>query len=433
MQTKTLIPPALMVSREGTELFDLIADQVETLIRTHRPDRLNGVENADVFSLGLTFSFPVYQSAINSGILLRWTKGFDIPSVIGQDVCELLQQQIDMRNLPVKVTALVNDAAGAIMSRAYSLPAGQPRTSIGIIFGTGTSGVYLEKVSNIKKALDGHFDDSTREMLVSIEWGSFDNDLSVLPNTEYDVEVDQASINPGDQMFEKRVSGMFLGELLRTVLARLQNDPAVRLFGGSDSSMSDVSQDMIPLHTRWEVDSSILSVAKLDDTGDLGMLRQKIVDSLGISSLLTDVNDARVVKIIAHAIGKRAARLGGMALGAVVVKTEQLANVKSIMDNACYLRMDRDAQLQQGEIASQVPEGDIAQRPVEVTQSDERCLVDVAVDGSVIEFYPRFEVYMREALKAVEGIGAEGEKRIRMGLAKDGSSVGAAIIALGAA
>ncbi|KAI4205134.1 MAG: hypothetical protein LQ348_001196 [Seirophora lacunosa] len=432
-QTKTLIPPALMVSREGTELFDLIAEQVETLIRTHRPDRLNGVENADVFSLGLTFSFPVYQSAINSGILLRWTKGFDIPGVIGQDVCELLQQQIDMRNLPVKVTALVNDAAGAIMSRAYSLPAGQPRTSIGIIFGTGTNGVYLEKVSNIKKALGGHFNDSTREMLVSIEWGSFDNDLSVLPNTEYDVEVDQASINPGDQMFEKRVSGMFLGEILRTVLARLQYDPAVRLFGGSGSSMSSESQDVIPLYRCWAVDSSILSIAELDNTEDLRMLRQKIVDSLGLSSLLVGVDDAQVVKAIAHAIGKRAARLGGMALGAVVVKTEQLANVKSFMENARYPRTDRDAQLQQGEVASQVTEGDIAQRPVEVTRSDERCLVDVAVDGSVIEFYPRFEVYMREALRAVEEIGAEGEKRIRMGLAKDGSSVGAAIIALGAA
>lgn len=57
-------------------------------------------------------------------------------------------------------------------------------------------------------------------------------------------------------------------------------------------------------------------------------------------------------------------------------------------------------------------------------------IVDIGVDGSLIEFYPGFEAYMREALRAVKGIGAVGEKRIRIGIAKDGSSVGAAIIAL---
>jgi len=48
----------------------------------------------------------------------------------------------------------------------------------------------------------------------------------------------------------------------------------------------------------------------------------------------------------------------------------------------------------------------------------------------VVEFYPGFETYMRESIRSVRGIGATGEKRIRIGIAKDGSSVGAAIIAL---
>ncbi|KAI4286617.1 MAG: hypothetical protein L6R35_004131 [Caloplaca aegaea] len=419
-----------MVSHEATELFSFIAGQIEMLIRTHRPSSLDGLGNADVFNLGLTFSFPVYQNAINSGILLRWTKGFDIPSVIGQDVCQLLQHQIDLRNLPVKVTALVNDAAGTIMSRAYSLPADQTRTSIGTIFGTGTNGVYLEKLSKISKPLPGRTDDSTGEMFVSIEWGSFDNDLSVLPNTEYDVEVNQASINPGDQMFEKRVSGMFLGELLRTVLAKLHHDPAIRLFDGCNSDVSCESEDAIPLHKRWAVDSSILSVAELDDTEDLQILQQKIVDSLGISPFLLGTADAHVVKVIAHAIGKRAARLGGMALGAVIVKTEQLSTLESFGRSEGYPEMDGQAQLNHADVASQISEENTARHPVQSLPSDESCLVDIGVDGSVIEFYPRFEVYMREVLRAVEGIGPHGEKRIRIGLAKNGSSVGAAIIAL---
>lgn len=57
-------------------------------------------------------------------------------------------------------------------------------------------------------------------------------------------------------------------------------------------------------------------------------------------------------------------------------------------------------------------------------------MVDIGVDGSVIEHYPGFESRMRGVLRSIDGIGVEGERRIRIGIAKDGSSVGAAIIAL---
>lgn len=40
----------------------------------------------------------------------------------------------------------------------------------------------------------------------------------------------------------------------------------------------------------------------------------------------------------------------------------------------------------------------------------------------VAEFLPGFEGRVREALKIV--LGVEGEKRVRIGLAKDGSGVG---------
>ena len=416
VHSKVLIPQGVMLAHEPAELFGFIADQIEMLLKTHCPDQWSVSEHMSILSLGLTLSFPVYQNAVNTGILLRWAKGFDIPSVVGQDVCESLQRQITLRGLPVKVTALVNDATGTIMARAYSLPLGDTRTSIGAIFGTGTNAVYLENLSNIRKPLDGQFDGSSGNMFVNIEWGSFDNELSVLPNTEYDIEINKFSLNPGDQMFEKRVSGMFLGELLRTILAKLQHDPVVRLFNGLDANLGGKPGDQIPLFTRWTVDSSILSVAELDETDDLAMLRQKISEVLGVASPLTRIEDAQIVEIIAHAIGKRAARLGGMALGAVVVKTEQLGSVGSLRPDEGSLGPSGQGSTTKGHLFNQQP-----------------CVVDVGVDGSVIEFYPRFEAHMREALRAVDSIGTAGERLIRISLAKDGSSIGAAISALVAA
>jgi len=60
-------------------------------------------------------------------------------------------------------------------------------------------------------------------------------------------------------------------------------------------------------------------------------------------------------------------------------------------------------------------------------------VVDIGVVGSLVEFYPNFQATMREALRVLPEIGVAGERRIRIGIARDGSGVGAALIALVAA
>lgn len=150
-------------------------------------------------------------------------------------------------------------------------------------------------------------------------------------------------------------------------------------------------------------------MAEADDSNELNLLRSKIHESLGIP--ITDLShaDVQAVKTVAHAIGKRAARLAGMAIGAVVLQSGRLEHI-----DPAVLPLDA-----RGNVITEV--------------TDEAKIIDVGVDGSVIELYPRFEQYLREALKVIEGIGPSGEKRIRIGLAKDGSSIGTAIVALLAA
>jgi hexokinase len=57
-------------------------------------------------------------------------------------------------------------------------------------------------------------------------------------------------------------------------------------------------------------------------------------------------------------------------------------------------------------------------------------IVDIGVDGSLVEYYPGFEEMIREAFREIDGIGEEAEKKISIGIARDGSGVGAALIAL---
>lgn len=447
MQSKLAVTPQLMVSQDPSELFTFVANQIKSFLVLYHKDYVEPpgeTRTQQPLNLGFTFSFPAYQASIRSGILLRWTKGFDIPAVVGQDVCRLLQQEIDRLHLPVRVAALVNDAAGTIMSRAYTLPLSQTRTSIGAIFGTGTNCVYLEKLANISKYLDGDYDQTTDEMFISIEWGSFNNSLSVLPNTPYDEGLNNASVNPGNQMFEKRVSGMFLGELLRLVLLQMHDDPQINLFGResltTDEAIVAALDSSSPLRTRWSVDSSILSTAEADGSDDLTSLKKDIEVRLGVPARMITTEDARAVKTVSCAIGTRAARLAGMAIGSVVLQSSggvQPPTEPSIKDTVVSIEaptrkkgkgepepLERDTSTVPGVACPTSPQS--AQFEAHL----EKDVIDIGVDGGIIEHYPNFEVYMREAMRSIDGIGAEGEKNIRIGITKDGSSVGAAIIAL---
>lgn len=410
-QNKVKIPPEIMTAKTAEELFAFLAKQVEAFLKEHHTEHYEGhirrIDTAstekgyreeEIFNLGFTFSFPVHQIGINKGLLMRWTKGFDVKDAIGKDVCGLLQKEIDKLKLPVRVAALVNDTVGTLMARSYTSP-GKTSTLLGAIFGTGTNGAYVEKLSRVKKLInkkenEGAYDQSTGEMIVNTEWGSFDNALKVLPNTPYDEGLDRDSVNPGIQMFEKRVSGMFLGEILRRAIVKVLEDENVPLFKDENSSLNELhSTTQISkgssLFKIWGLDTSFLSIAHGDSSPGLRITRQAMDHDLGIYA--ASVEDAEAVKIMAAAVGRRAARLSAVAIGAIIIRSGRLETT---------------------------------------TGNDELDVVDIGVDGSLVEFYPGFEDYIREALREIPEIGGKGEKRIRIGIAKDGSGVGAALIAL---
>ena len=130
---------------EASALFDYIAQSVEHFLSTHLFD-LKAAPPTEALFLGFTFSFPVKQTALDSGTLITWTKGFEARNAKGKDVVQLLQTALDKRQLPVKCSALVNDTVGTMLSRAYQ----SGGAVLGAIFGTGTNAAYLEKYSNVK-------------------------------------------------------------------------------------------------------------------------------------------------------------------------------------------------------------------------------------------------------------------------------------------
>ncbi|MGQ4828654.1 hypothetical protein, partial [Enterococcus faecalis] len=71
----------------GRFLFDFIAEHVVSFAIKHH---LAGVRIA----LGFTFSFPLQQHGLAEGTLVRWTKAFCCPGVVGNDVVRMLKASL---------------------------------------------------------------------------------------------------------------------------------------------------------------------------------------------------------------------------------------------------------------------------------------------------------------------------------------------------
>ncbi|KAH7093646.1 hypothetical protein FB567DRAFT_624875 [Paraphoma chrysanthemicola] len=377
-QEKAVIPVHLMTSIEPMELFRWVAALIHQFLMKHHPDSatLGQPSISPAFDLGFTFSHAVQQTSIKSGTLIRWSKGFDIRGVVGQDICALLQSALTEFRLPVRVTALTNDTIGTLLARAYIAP-DTATTIMGAVFGTGTNGAYIEQAANITK-LGGP---NTRLMIVNSEWGNFDQNLEYLPFTEFDKMVDARSVNPGLEKFEKMVSGMYLGEILRLAIFYLLE--VSKTNATTDIKIPAASK----LDEQWSLDASILTILEADTSLDLSVSRTAIEQGLGLGSVSCAV--AKAFRTIACSIGKRAARLGAVAIGAVILQTNSL-----------------------------------------VAHSERPKRIDIGVDGSLIELYPPFLIEMRKALSCIDGIGADGLARVDIILTKDGSGVGAALAAL---
>lgn len=372
VQNKNVVPKSLM-SGNTKEFMEFLADKLGEFLKKHHENELK--DNKDKFKMGFTFSFPVDQTGYNKGKLIRWTKGFDIKDLVDQDVCEKFQQAIDEKGLPVRVAALVNDTVGTLMSRSYT-KAESGKTLIGCIFGTGTNGAYSEKIKNIPKFDINRYPEIKGEklMVINTEWGSFDNRLKYLPNTKYDQALNEKTPNVGYHMFEKRVSGMFLGELLRLCMVDLQQK-------GVLFSQDDIIETNDALSRPWSLDTSVPSNIDGDVTDTLIETDGIIKTMLGYQ---TTLEQRKAIQILAKAIGKRSAYLSAVPLAGLILHTKAVEKF----------------------------EGEI----------------DVGADGSVVEHYPNFEQMIREALRKTK-VG-DDEKRVTLGLARDGSGVGAALCAL---
>ncbi|KAK5858913.1 hypothetical protein PBY51_003022 [Eleginops maclovinus] len=277
------IPKEMMVGT-GEQLFDHIAACLGDFLISHN---LKG----QTLPLGFTFSFPCEQREIDKSILIRWTKGFNCSGVEGKEVVQLLREAIERRgDYHIGSVAMVNDTVGTMMSCGYR----DRSCEIGMIIGTGTNACYMEEMKNVKRV-----EGEAGRMCINTEWGGFGDNGSLKDIlTKFDVKVDKMSINPGVHTFEKMISGMYLGEIVRLLLVQLTEEKL--LFNGQTSEV---------LLTPESFETKFISEIEEEKHGLENT--QKILTKLGLK---WDLVDSCVVRLVCDAVSSRSARLCAAAL-----------------------------------------------------------------------------------------------------------------------
>lgn len=354
------IPPHLMLG-SSSELFGFIASELAKFVADE--EKCANSSNRKQRELGFTFSFPVRQRSVASGTLVKWTKAFSIDDAVGEDVVAELQTAMEKQGLDMHVAALINDAVGTLAGARYY----DEDVVAGVIFGTGTNAAYVEKANAIPK-WEGELP-SSGDMIINMEWGNFYS--SHLPVTEYDQALDKESLNPGEQIYEKLTSGMYLGEIARRVLLKMSLQSAI--FGDIDHTK---------LKTHFLLRTPYISAMHHDETPDLKIVAEKLEENLEITG--TSLETRKMVVEICDIVARRAARLAAAGVAGILKK------------------LGRD-----GSIGKQ--------RSV------------IAIDGGLFEHYTKFRECLESTLD--ELLGEEASKSVAVKHVDDGSGIGAALIA----
>lgn len=179
----------------------------EELFR-EQADMIVEIKREREIPIGYCFSYPAESLPGGDARLLRWTKGVDIREMVGQLVGKPLLDYLNSKT-EVKFTGIkvLNDTIASLFA---GLTDSSYDAYIGLIVGTGTNMATFIPADRIKKLDPAQ---GVRGLVpVNLESGNFCPPFL----TAVDDTVDATSDNRGRQRFEKAVSGMYLGDILKS-------------------------------------------------------------------------------------------------------------------------------------------------------------------------------------------------------------------------
>lgn len=407
------------------QLFDLLAGAVVELGRdlgvlaepsAEAAPAAAGKKPKKSLTVGFCFSFPCNQTALDAGKLLKLTKRFQNEGFVGEDPAAMLREALGRAGEPsARVAALLNDSVGTLAGGRYSDPA----VAIGVILGTGTNAAYVEAASNVPK-LPAEAARKLRggRVVVNTEWGNFSS--PALPTLGADLALDAASEHPGEQLLEKQVSGMYMGECARRLLLELVERHG--LFSGLSSGGGGGGGGKAETTTSAAATAAVRTAEKALSPPSIpeGLKAAGSFSTADVSACDTDSSLAlsKVGAVLKKALGAEAAS-----------KVSYLD--RHVVRAVCSLVAARSARVLAAAVASLLQLVEDAGEAVSGVPAGGR--VDVAVDGGVFEHYAKYRETCRAGLAEALGVPlSKVDRRVVLRMVRDASTLGAVFLAAAA-
>nr|BAN39555.1 hexokinase 1 [Entamoeba histolytica] len=284
------------------QFFGFIAQKIKEFVEN------NNLKEKEI-KAGLTFSFAVEQIAIDKGIQQSWSKGWDVKESIGKDIVEIFHNQLAKINVNnIRIVAFINDTVGTFANLAYD----DASCGMGLIFGTGTNGCYIEKTSNFaaSKLKSVYKEDY---MIVNTEWGGLQ--FPELGLNRFDDMINDVSVNKDQQRYEKMISGIYMGWLARLAIRELIEKKVI-FERYADAEVFSNSPDDTQFNDKKKYSSRHTEIVE-DTSPELSRV-DTILKSLGVND--STLEERKILKAITEAVDKRAAYLSAAATVALYRK-----------------------------------------------------------------------------------------------------------------
>ncbi|KAE8349251.1 hypothetical protein BDV28DRAFT_152071 [Aspergillus coremiiformis] len=382
---------------EGTLFFDWMAEKIDAMLS--EVGAHYGRESAPL-SMGLSWSFPVEQTSINSGLVIQMGKGFLCSNgTVGQELGDLIVQSCRKRNLNLQMGAIVNDSSATLLSRAYV----DPKTRMSLILGTGTNmaihfPVHAIGLTKFGTRPAGWFD-YAKHVIINSELSMFGG--KILPMTRWDDVINRTHLRPDYQPLEYMITGRYLGEIIRLIIVEAVE--TAQLFGGElPHSMRDA----------YSFDTSIVATIEADTSPSLtssAALLQKEHTFLQAPP----VEDLKFLRRVCQTVSNRAAGYLATAIHSMWCLRNE-AEFPELTASTSPTKKTQEVTVIEG--------GD--------TQS-----LTIACDGSVINKYPGFQErcqdYINQLLQETNAsrgtLDAATNPSIRLDPAPESAILGAAV------
>ncbi|KAG5057634.1 hypothetical protein JHK86_012630 [Glycine max] len=228
-------------------------------------------------------------------------------SEVHKGMVKELNKALTNHGMKMHVSSLVDETIGGLAGGRY-----YNRESVAAItLGMSTNAAYVESTEEVANDLTQSPNSS--ELVISMEWGKFNSPH--LPLTTFDASVDAESSNPGSEIFEKLISGMYLGEVVRHVLLKLAQE--TDLFG---------SRVPPKLMTPYLLRSPDMAAMHQDTSEDREIVSEKLWEIFDIDSC-----SPMARKMVAEVVTERGARLAGAGIVGIIKKLGRVENRKSVV------------------------------------------------------------------------------------------------------